>query len=225
MKHIKYKSLYFISHIFNASISWLQFFSMVIFAYINSSNLERVSEILLFCMTQFAFLNKLTNFTLQKANLRKIESMLQNRLFTDVTDRERTILENHIKEGRVLARIYRMLCFLVVLFYALFPFLDDRSGKTHRFPLPCWFPFDENKYYYQIFFAEILSIAVGAWVNSNIDIFTVMLCILATAEFGILRNRLTTILEPLPKSTKIGENEAVKVKLGECVDQYDELLW
>nr|QNH68050.1 odorant receptor 26 [Apriona germarii] len=150
--------------------------------------------------------------------------MLQSRLFANVTERERTILENHIQEGRILAKIYRVLCFLVVLFYALFPFLDDRSGKTHRFPLPCWFPFDESKYYYQVFFAEILSIAVGAWVNSNIDILTVMLCILATAEFEILRNRLTTIIEPSPKSTKIGEDEAVKVRLGECVDQYDELL-
>ncbi|XP_023311850.1 odorant receptor Or2-like [Anoplophora glabripennis] len=223
--HIKYKYLYVLSCIFNLFISWSQFLSMATFSYFNSSNLEKLSEILLFCMTQFAFLNKLTNFVAQKTSLMKLEVMLQSYLLTNVTQKEIDVLENHIKEGRLLAKVYRVLCFLVVLFYALFPFLDDRSGESHKFPLPCWFPFDEIKYYYQVFFMEILSIAVGAWINSNIDILTVMMCVLATAEFEVLRNRLATILQPLSTSASIAEGDAlVKTKLRDCVNQYDELL-
>lgn len=198
---------------------------MAIFSYFNSSNLEKLSEMLLFCMTQFAFLNKLSNFIVQKNNLRKLEAMLQSYLLTNVMEKETRILQNHVSEGRLLAKIYRVLCFLVVLFYALFPFLDDRSGTSHRFPLPCWFPFDETHYYYQVFFLEILSIAIGAWINSNIDILTVMMCILATAEFQILGERLTAILEPLPGSASDEEDIEVKMKLRDCVDQYNELLW
>ncbi|XP_023311848.1 uncharacterized protein LOC111691291 [Anoplophora glabripennis] len=215
--HIKYKHVYVLSCIFNLFISWSQFLSMATFSYFNSSNLEKLSEILLFCMTQFAFLNKLTNFVAQKTNLMQLEVMLLSYLLTNVTQKEIDVLENHIKEGRLLVKIYRALCFLVVLFYALFPFLDDRSGESHKFPLPCWFPFDETKYYYQVFFLEILSIAVGTWINSNIDLLTVMMCVLATAEFEVLRNRLATILQPLSTSASVDGDAVVKIKLRDCI--------
>ncbi|KAJ8913712.1 hypothetical protein NQ315_007429 [Exocentrus adspersus] len=205
---VKRKFLFALSFAFNTAISWTQFLSMLTFLYFNSSKVEKVSEMLLFCMTQFAFLNKLTNFILQRNNLRRVERTLQYRVLTDVTEEEKSLLKEHVNEGRILARIYRALCFLVVVFYALFPFFDERSNGAHRFPLPCWFPFDEKNYYYQVFFGEIISIAVGAWINSNIDILTVMMCILVTAEFEILSRRI------LGTSTR----------LKRCVIQYDVLL-
>ncbi|XP_023312636.1 uncharacterized protein LOC108916239, partial [Anoplophora glabripennis] len=149
--------------------------------------------------------------------------MLQSYLLTNVTQKEIDVLENHMKEGRLLAKVYRALYFLVVLFYALFPFLDNRSGESHKFPLTCWFPFDETKYYYQVFFLEILSIAVGAWINFNIDLLTVMMCVLATAEFEVLRNRLATILQPLSTSASVDGDAVVKIKLRDCVSYFDIL--
>ncbi|KAJ8913713.1 hypothetical protein NQ315_007430 [Exocentrus adspersus] len=212
-----YTPLYLLSALIHLAVSWLQFLSLVTYSCLQFDDPTKLSEILLFCMTQFAFLNKLTNLIASKRKLLQLEVRLTNPVFTTVTDVEKSILQKHVSNGKLLAKLYRALCFLVVLFYALFPFLDDRSETEYKYPLPCWFPFDEDKYYYQVFFVEIWSIAVSAFVNSSMDVLTIMMMIVATAEFKILNRKLRTAFGA-------GKDDAVAGRFRECVLFYEELL-
>ncbi|XP_023311847.1 odorant receptor 94a-like [Anoplophora glabripennis] len=216
--------LYILSALVNLSTSWLQFLSLITFSYFSLNDLRKLSEILLFCMTQFAFLNKLTNLIWHKSSLKELEAMLQKTVFTSVRIEEKHILTNHLQGGKLLAKMYRVLCFLVVLFYALFPFLDERSDKGHTFPLPCWFPFNEGDYYYPVFFFEVWSIAISATVNSSIDVLTIMTMILATAEFKILNRKLTNIASYSGVDGDYDDDVEVRSRLGECIIHYDEAL-
>lgn len=216
--------LYALTASVHLSISWLQFLSLVIYSCFNLNDLTKLSEILLFCMTQLAFLNKLTNLISRKESLRELENLLRKPIFTYVDIQGQRILTSHVDSGKLLAKIYRALCFLVVLFYALFPFLDERSGREHKFPLPCWFPFDEDNYYYPVFFVEIWSIAVSAAVNSSMDVLTVMTMTTATAQFKILNVKLVDISVPSALGGECAEDGSVRSRLRECVVHYDELL-
>lgn len=161
---------------------------------------------------------------LHKEGLRELETLLQKPIFTDVDDEGRRILTSHIEEGKLLAKMYRMMCFLTILLYMLFPVLDKSFEREHKFPLRCWFPFNEENYYYQVVFVEVLSIAISAIINSSMDILTIMMMIVATAEFKILNRKLTNILVPSGSEEAIVEDVLVKGRLEECIVHYDELL-
>ncbi|KAJ8985303.1 hypothetical protein NQ317_007090 [Molorchus minor] len=223
-KNLKYIRILVISSaIFNLSIAWLQFLALLTFMFFSLPDISKVSEILLFCTTQFAFLIKLTNFILNKNSLLQLEVTLQNKLFTLVTADEKPILTRYLRDGKFIAKVYRLLCFLVVVFYAIFPFMDSQSENKHKLPLPAWFPFNPDDHYYLVFCGEILSIALGAWINSNIDILTIMMIILATALFEVLKQRLRNILKPADK-VEIVQDGLVNERLKVCVFQYDYLL-
>ncbi|KAJ8948591.1 hypothetical protein NQ318_007595 [Aromia moschata] len=219
----KYKYLYILAAIFNFSLEYLQFIAMATLVYQNFSDVSKVSEALLFCMTQFAFLNKLNNFIINKSNWLLLEEMLENPVFRNVISDEELIVTLYISGGKRIAKIYRVLCVLVVVFYALFPFMDNRDETQHKFPLPAWFPFNPNEYYYEVFSAEILSIAIGAWINSNIDILTIMAIILGTAQFEVLKRRIKMILKPAIDGIPVGE-DIVQDRVKKCIIHYNDLL-
>lgn len=215
------KFLYYLTFTFNTGISWTQFLLMIAFVFHQLSDLTKVSEVLLFSCTQFAFICKLSNFIWHKNNMLQLEQALRNRRFTHLTKEEQTILNSYVSEIRHLAKIYRVLCFGVVLFYGLFPFVDRDAEGNKKLPLPLWFPFNPFNYYNEIHFMTILSIAVGAWTNSNIDILNIMMIMLGTAQIEILKNRYEKVI-PFPFHGELDEL-SVRHELKECVKHFNDI--
>ncbi|CAH1108941.1 unnamed protein product [Psylliodes chrysocephalus] len=116
--------------------------------------------------------------------------------------------------------MFRVLCVFVVIFYGLFPILDKNPEETKKLPLPLWFPFEIDKSYYFIWFMTVLSICIGAWTNSNIDILTIMLITLATAQFEILKKRLRSIV---PINDEHMDERLLMRKLKDCVIHFNDI--
>lgn len=190
-------------------------------AYIISriSYLKEISENLFFSVTQFAFICKLTNFMFHGEKLRNIEQQLKQKRFTQLSLHEEKLVMDLIDFGRDLAKIFRVLCFLVVFFYALFPFFDKNSDGSMKLPLPMSFPFKPEDYYYPIYCASIAAIIVAASTNSNIDILTVMLISLGTGQVEVLKHRFENLIPPGLKEPE----EIVLEKLKENVRHLDDI--
>lgn len=207
----------FLIALLNSLLAWLQFLFMFIFLCTEVSNLTEVSETLLYCLTQLAYLCKLTNFLLNKMYLIEIEKMLDHSFFKDLNHHQSKLFDEYIKPVKILALGYRILCTAVVILYILFPLLDVGSkSEKKKLPLHLWTPYDSNNYYYLTFLLEILSIAVSAYTNSCIDILTVTLITFATAHSEILKGRLQRAV----MHYKEKENNEIKYSLNRCIKNY-----
>ncbi|KAG5891117.1 hypothetical protein JTB14_022230 [Gonioctena quinquepunctata] len=221
VKKIKLKSLYIFSAIFNHAISLTQLLLMLIFSLTQLSDLVKLSEALYFSSTQIAFISKLLNFNLRRKSMLELEDFLRLPSLTQVTDEEESIIREQIKGVRRIGVIFRVSCVGVVLFYGLFPLLDETSDGSKKLPLQLWFPFDSRKYYYELWFLEVLSVAIGAWINSNIDVLSYTLTTLATAQFGILKSRLRNVV----KTTNYPEDDDIVFEeLRGCVIHHNDII-
>lgn len=180
--------------------------------------MTEVSENLFFSVTQLAFICKLTNFMFQGKKLLKLEDMLNQNGIHHFSFQEEEVMLNLIRTGRRQAKIYRMLCILVVIFYGLYPFFDKNSDGNMKLPIPMSFPFNPNNYYPEIYFMSILSVGIGAWINSSIDILTIMLIIIGTCQLEILKYKLENIL---PENGK--PDEIIGRKLKQCVEDLNDI--
>ncbi|XP_023012171.2 putative odorant receptor 85d [Leptinotarsa decemlineata] len=205
---------------FNYTISWVQLLLTLTFSITQLSNLVKLSEALLFNSTQIAFVCKLLNFNLQHRSMLKLEEFLRQPTLTKVTEEEDNIIRHYVRGVRRIGLIFRVLCVVVVIFYALFPLMDRNPDGSKKLPLPIWLPFDSNKYYHTIWFSEVLSIAVGAWINSNIDILSYTLMTLGTAQFEILKNRLRNLVKT---SNEFVEEDLVLEKMKQCVIHFNDI--
>jgi hypothetical protein len=198
--------------------SWTEFLSMVAVLFMERDNLAKLSETLLFCMTQAAFLCKLTNFLWHNKKMVDIETLLQHPILTDLTQFEIEIVESYMIEVKYLARLFRVLCILTVAFYGMFPFIDE--DPDHMLPLPGWFPFDIKTYQYQVVIAQTCGIAMGAFINSTLDILPTVLITLGSAQFDILKYKLQNV-------TKVEggcKMRLVKRALNKCILYHNVLL-
>ncbi|XP_076256836.1 odorant receptor 85b-like [Rhynchophorus ferrugineus] len=204
-------------NIFCVLIETGQLIFTLAFVAVHWSNMIKLSETLLFSMTQIAFLSKLFNYMIKKQNCVKIELMLSDPLFTDITADQRYIFNNNISSVNRVAYIYRILCFFAVLLYGLFPFLDT-AAEEKVYPIPCLFPFNPDNYYTPVYLAEILSIAIGAWLNSTIDIFFCIMITVGKSQFEILSNKIG-------ETTHHIENHSLTEKLlKSCIKYHQGLL-
>lgn len=164
---------------------------MITVLFVEKDNLTKLSETLLFCMTQAAFLFKLTNFLYHNKVMIHIEKILKHPILNCLSQLEIEIVDKYMIEVRYLARLFRVLCVLTVAFYGLFPFIDE--DPDHMLPLPGWFPFDVKTYQYELVIAQTCGIAIGAFINSTLDILPTILITLGSAQFDILKFRLKNI--------------------------------
>lgn len=220
--HFCWQILYILSCTFNTTISWMQFLLTITFMFTQLSNLVKVSEVLLFSCTQFAFICKLMNFIWHKQELVKLEGFLLNIRFNYLTPEQEKILNSYVNEIKHLAKIYRILCFAVVLFYGLFPYLDMDENGNKKLPLPMWFPFNPYHYYNAIHVMSILSIAVGAWTNSNIDVLNIMMITLGTAQIEILKDKFKNIIAN-PNTHEVLDEVSIQSSLRECVIHFNDI--
>lgn len=124
-----------------------------------------------------------------------------------------------VNSGRHFARIYRILCFLVLLFYGLYPFFDKNADGSMKLPLPLSFPFDTQNYYFVVYSLSIFSMFIGAWTNSNIDILTIMLVTLGTSQLEILKYKLDKVI--LARTT--APDEIIQRKLKEHAEHLKDI--
>ncbi|XP_044259103.1 odorant receptor Or1-like [Tribolium madens] len=171
--------------------SWTEFLSMITVLFIENDNLTKLSETLLFCMTQAAFLFKLGNFLYHNKTMIRIETILKNPILNHLNQFEKKIVAKYMIRVKYLARLFRILCILTVSFYGLFPFIDE--DPDHMLPLPGWFPFDVKTHQIELVIAQTCGIAIGAFLNSTLDILPTILITLGSAQFDILKTRLENI--------------------------------
>ncbi|XP_050512845.1 odorant receptor 94a-like [Diabrotica virgifera virgifera] len=214
---------YYIRGSFNFIMSWLEMILIVVYLYTQLSDLIKISEVLLFCMTQSAFVCKLVNFIVYKNNMFIIEKHLQNPLLTYLNKEEEKLVKDYVDNVRILAKIFRILCTGVVLFYGLYPILDHEPGEIKKLPLPVWVPFDTEKYYVYIWFVIMLSLSIGAWTNSNIDILTISLITLATVHTEILKERFRKSAEYTLNTGNRTAIESPKQKIIKCIIHYNAI--
>lgn len=200
--------------LFMFAYSWLEFFSMFSVLFIELENLTKLSETFLFCMTQAAFLCKLTNFIFRKSLMKEIENLLNGSTLKRLTLFEKKIIDDYMVQFKYLSKIYRILCFLCVIFYGMFPFID--GDPEHLLALPGWFPFINIKeHQVEIVLAQICGVGIGAFNNSTLDLLAAILVTLGSAQFSILENRLKNV-------TKNSNNVMEKVNC--CINYQNTLL-
>lgn len=196
-----------------------QLFSMVVQMVIDRNELSKLSETLLFFMTHFTFLCKLTNFVYYKKKMFEIEDTLAMKIFYGFRFKHLDEMKIKIDSCKFIAKIFRILCILVVLFYTLVPYLDDKEDMS--LPLPGWIPYNAKKYYYPTVVFQVMSVSVSAYNNSSIDVLTCMLITVASAEFNLLKEALKEInFKPGGQNTK----EFIETRLENCINHHKETV-
>lgn len=182
--------------------------------FVESGNWTKLSETFLFCMTQAAFLCKLTNFIFRKEIMAEIESLLNGPTLKRLTLFERKIIDDYMVQFKYLSKIYRVLCFLCVIFYGMFPFID--GDPEHLLALPGWFPFINIKeYQVEIVLAQMCGVGIGAFNNSTLDLLAAILVTLGSAQFAILENRLKNVTK---------NSDRVREEVNSCIVYQNTLL-
>lgn len=153
-----------LSTILTYSITFIQVVSVVNFA-LATTDLAKVSEILLFSMTQVSFVNKLINFHLKSWKLADVDKTLEQNVFTSVTEEEENILRAAFAKCQKILTVFLISCAFVTLMYGVAPLMDNVSNGRKNYPFPGKFPFNPDDYYVAIFLGEVIAVAVSAWNN------------------------------------------------------------
>ncbi|KAJ3653682.1 hypothetical protein Zmor_012920 [Zophobas morio] len=208
---------YFTSALINVVVSYLQLFSMFGQMVVDRKDLSKLTDTLLFFMTHFTFLGKLTNFGYYRQNLLAIEDDLCARIFYSFSEKQLGILISKIGSCNTIAKIFRMSCVLCIIFYSVLPLLGDEKNL----PLPGWLPYDTDAFYLETIIFQILSVCVSAYNNSSIDILTWKLIAVASGEMEILKENLRDLEY---KSNGDKELEVTKETFGICIQQHNAVI-
>lgn len=219
LNETKYTCILITSAIMAFVLVYLHFVLMLIQLFCQVSNITKASNILLYLMTHIAFVSKMTNFALNKHQMCLVDDILNNPIFKTVSLRETEIIVNSMVSSKYLSVVFRFLCVGVVLFYGIYPVIDISS--ENMYPLDLWYPFDPNGYYSTIILFEVSLIALGAWTNSNIDILTIKLISLGTAQIEILKKKLKSLVNNMEE---VVTDEIVNTRLKHCIEHYSLIL-
>lgn len=153
-----------LSTIFTYLITFVQVVSVVHFA-LTTTDLAKVSEILLFSLTQVSFVNKLINFHLKSWKLADLDETLEQDVFTNVNEEEEKILRAAFAKCQKILTVFLISCVFVTLMYGVAPLMDNVSNGRKNYPFPGKFPFNPDDYYVAIFLGEVTAVGISAWNN------------------------------------------------------------
>lgn len=181
---------YYVGFLITLFFSFGLFFTMSIDLFIEKE-MSQIISILYYLPQQTAYVIKLINFIIKGNEMKKIEEIFEMNLFNLHKEHQYDYLNDAIRKTRIIANVFRLLCCLVVLFYALPPMFTENM----KIPLPGWYPFDVEKYAVYIYLFEVTAVFVSATINSNIDILDVRLISMGTAQLNVLMSNLENVVE------------------------------
>lgn len=184
-----YNLFYYVCFLVTLFFSFGLFFVMFIDLFIETE-LSEIISILYYFPQQAAYVCKLINFVVKAKKMRRIEEIFNKDLFNLHKEHQYRFLNESIEKTRIIANVFRLLCCLVVLFYALPPMFEEKM----KIPLPGWYPFDVERNAFLIYIFEVIAVFVSATINSNIDILDVRLISMGTAQLNVLMDNLENIL-------------------------------
>lgn len=196
------KSVYYnVSTVINVFASFGQFFSMLIQIFLET-DLSKIIDILYYLMTQTAYLVKLINFIIKRRNMFVIEEICKVNVFNLQQRHQYRFLKEAHDSTEIVAVIFRLLCCGVVLFYGVFPVIDN--NYSIKPPLSGWYPMDKEKYRILIYFFQIVAVGLSAFSNSNIDLLNMKLISMGSAQLDILMDNLQNLVP-----TNINDQEEI----------------
>ncbi|KAF7284136.1 hypothetical protein GWI33_022493 [Rhynchophorus ferrugineus] len=145
--------------------------------------------------------------------------MLSRNVFTQVSLTELAVMKQQFKKCQRVLNIFIVLCFGVVLFYAVFPAIDQGQPGQKNYPFPGEFPFNPDDYYMWVYCGQILTVASSAWTNSAIDCLFQKHVTMATVFFQILCGRFRNVMDKLDEN-----NEEILRRIKKCVIYYNATI-
>lgn len=182
--------------------------SMLIECCLSITNLAKIGQILYYFTTQLSYVCKLSNFVYNRRRMLTLEGFLKHPLFTHHDEQQNSFIKDAKDTLKILSVTFRTSVMTVIVFFFLFPFLDN--DPENPLVVPGWFYVDIKKYTKSIVVYQTISLIISANINSTIDILTCELICLGSAQFEILKdrylrtgslNRDEVILQNLDRST------------------------
>lgn len=205
-KRNNYSYYYNFSAFINILVTCVQLSSMVGQMIVDQKDISKITDTLLFFMTQFTFLGKLINFLYHRKDLLVVEDKLSESVFYNFPQEKFKILTSKLNGCRAVAKNFRILCVLCVILYSILPcFSNERT-----LPMPGWVPYDEKKYYFQTAIFQILSVSLCAYNNSSFDILTWKLITISSGHLQILNENLSDLIYTTGKEAKIAFRNCIQ---------------
>lgn len=181
---------YYSRLLFSLLVSYGHTFLMIAEIALNIDDLSKLSECLLYFITQVTSICKLMNFLVNQTTLLDIEDMLAEPQFYGFTDRQfHQYVAKEMAIVDFVTKQFRVSCVLVVLGYSAIFQLNYYD--VIELNVPGWDLL--KKFYLPVSILQILSIVISASNNSSMDITTWKLISIATAQLHILKDNLENI--------------------------------
>lgn len=154
--------------------------------------MSKIVDILYYLMTQTAYLVKLVNFIIKRRNMFVIEEICEENVFNMQQKHQYRFLKEAHHSTEIVAVIFRLLCCGVVLFYGVYPVIDN--NYSIKPPLSGWYPMDEENYRIFIYLFQVIAVGLSAFSNSNIDLLNTKLISMGSAQLDILMDNLKNLV-------------------------------
>nr|UTN00937.1 odorant receptor [Semanotus bifasciatus] len=186
------KYLYYLSGFYHLSVSILIQLSMTVLIVLHITNLSTIAEALMFFVTQTAFMWKLANIIIKRELLSKIEEILSNPIFYNLSDGHLELITDYLASTKRFATLYRIICFMVCTTNVILQLVGSKLGHAMLLGWNPWEIDSRIKYYLNCTF-QLNAFCVSAYLNSTIDILIAVLITVATAQIEILKSNLSNI--------------------------------
>lgn len=202
------------------SLSFVQIILMIHQLIVNINFIETVTDILCLIATYGSYLIKFTIFVNKRETFLYIIEILEQKSFVNYPKQFDHYTQNAISISNWVCRMYQTTCFIVVMIYTLKP-IFIKEGQN----LPIEVAFDVGNYYYLIYAIASISLLTTAWNNSSLDSLAMGLMSIASAQFGILREKLLTLNNY--KEEDVGKRHvanAIEAIVKDCVKHHMDII-
>lgn len=146
--------------LFSYNITYTISISLIINMILSFGDLERMVNASYYLLTHLSFVAKLTFFILRRHKFNELLSMLDNPHFNQILPHQKLIYDSWLKTSSFFAYFFLVACYIVTLFYDLFPIID--KDENNILPIGGWFPFDVRHSKLNRIFVYIVQVRNGA---------------------------------------------------------------
>lgn len=208
---------FFVNSIFNFGVV----ICMILYVF-QLKDFEDTVSFLYLCLTEVAFLFKLTNFYLRQSTILSLLQTIQNELDYCEPEEIEEIATKQVKSVKQFNVIY----YSVALSCLAFAYITPLLAGDRIFPFPSYYPVDwehNNLLYGLLYSFQVLGITSTCFVNASCDtVMSTLMCVL-----GFLYEILGKKLENLGKETSEKNSDGDNVeseKLKKCMEFHKRIL-